>query len=122
MKNLLLFMVVLLSLTNFSCTRKETTAKVTYIIRETSSSTPTIAVTYTSDQSGASTQIGVPSENWDSQTFELKAGQFVNMRAESSSQQYTIRMKVIVNGVVWGDKTFSNPTTSAEISGNIPVD
>ncbi|MGL4596815.1 MAG: hypothetical protein ACRCYO_04770 [Bacteroidia bacterium] len=122
MKNLLLLLLALFSLAHFSCTRKETTAKVTYIIRETSSSTPAIAVTYTSDQAGASTQISIPSDNWDSQTFELKAGQYVTMRAESSSQSYTIRMKVIVNGVVWGDKTFSNPATSAEISGNIPVD
>ena len=102
----------------FTQCKKEEPLKVTYDVRESSHSQPMYTMTYTSDQSGATTTASSTADFWRSDPIELERGQFVSLKVESTSPQYDLLLRVYVNGFLWEEKEMHNPMSSVTISGN----
>lgn len=117
MKKLLLLLPVLLLL--FGNCRKPEELKVTFTVRETSPSSPSYTITYTSDKSGNSNVANSTDENWSSDALLLEQGEFVSMKVESTAPQFDITLRIYVSGFLWKEAHFANPVASASLSGTL---
>jgi hypothetical protein len=109
---------ILLSFAAITC-RKPEPLKVSFNVLENSAASPTYSITYTSDQTGASSVSSSSGSNWSSPVTELERGQFVTMKVECSAPQFDITAQIFVNGFIWKTDRFSNPVSSLTVTGTL---
>lgn len=116
------YLLLLLCCAFSSCKKEVPTLKVTYVVRELSQATPEYSIIYTGDVAGGSNVASNNDNHWSSDELELKQGQFVSLKSECTAPEYQIKLTIYVNGQIWKEETYSNPSGSLTISGNLPAE
>ena len=112
---------ILLILLFSSCQREVDTIDVTFMVRETSPASPSYNIIYTSDVGGSSAVASSSSASWTSGELQLKQGQYVSLKSDCTAPQHAITVSIYVNGYLWTKADMSNPNSTIEVNGNIPM-
>lgn len=121
MKAICIFLFCLVTLFS-SCKKEPDTVQVAFIVRENSADAPIYNITFTSDMGGSSTVASNDDHYWTSGEFPLEQGQFVSLKTECTAPLYDLTLYIYVNGQLWKKEEMQNPTSSLEISGNLPAE
>ena len=118
--HLILFSLLILF---FSCERKEENLSkdaVTYLVTETSSSTPVYAVEYTAENGITKTEGGIKEEKWSETVKGLKSGTFISFTLASTSSDGNFKVSIYKDGILLLEDNMEGKYSPLTWNGTIP--